>query len=107
MDYFVYFKLVNYDLYIYLMLYLDDMLIACSQRSKIEDLKILLNSEFDMKDLGYAKKILGMEIRKKRKNKVLSLKQEKSLQKVIDTFEIQYCKSVMTLLAVCFRLSNL
>ena len=43
---------------IILMLYVDDMLIACWDISKINELKGMLNSEFDMKDLGAATKIL-------------------------------------------------
>jgi ATP-binding cassette subfamily B (MDR/TAP) protein 1 len=47
---------------IYLLLYVDDMLIATKSKVEITKLKKLLSSEFDMKDLGAAKKILGMEI---------------------------------------------
>nr|KYP69745.1 Retrovirus-related Pol polyprotein from transposon TNT 1-94 [Cajanus cajan] len=47
---------------IYLLLYVDDMLIAAQDTNGIHNLKTLLNGEFDMKDLGAAKKILGMEI---------------------------------------------
>jgi hypothetical protein len=47
---------------IYLLLYVDDMLIAAKSRKEITTLKKLLSSEFDMKDLGAAKKILGMEM---------------------------------------------
>ena len=49
---------------IILMLYVDDMLIACGDISKINELKGMLSSEFYMKDLGAAKKILGMEIKR-------------------------------------------
>lgn len=47
---------------IYLLLYVDDMLIAAKDKSEIAKLKARLSSEFEMKDLGAAKKILGMEI---------------------------------------------
>ena len=43
------------------------MLIACKIKDEIEVLKELLSSEFDMKDLGHAKKILGMDIKRNRK----------------------------------------
>ncbi|GKF84580.1 retrovirus-related pol polyprotein from transposon TNT 1-94, partial [Tanacetum coccineum] len=48
--------------YIYLLLYIDDMLIACKSKVEIGSTKSLLKKEFDMKELGEAKKILGMEI---------------------------------------------
>ena len=62
----VYFKLLEDDHYIYLLLYVDDMLIACKWREEKEKLKVTLNSEFDMKDLGNAKKILGVKIKRNR-----------------------------------------
>ena len=62
---------------IILMLYVDDLLIACRDMSKINELKGMLNSEFDMKDLSAAKKILGMEIKRDRENRRLYLSQGK------------------------------
>jgi len=47
--------------YIYLLLYVDDMLIVSKSRSVIDKLKKDLSSEFEMKDLGEAKKVLGLE----------------------------------------------
>ena len=51
------------------------MICLLQQKSILEvnKLKVLLNREFDMKDLGAAKKILGMEIRKDRDAKRLWL----------------------------------
>ncbi|GKE72701.1 retrovirus-related pol polyprotein from transposon TNT 1-94 [Tanacetum coccineum] len=44
--------------YVYLLLYADDVLIASKNMSKINQLKAQLKSEFEMKDLGAAEKIL-------------------------------------------------
>ena len=52
--------------YIYLLLYMDNMLIASKSRSAIDKLKDL-SSEFEMKDLHEAKKASGMEIERDRK----------------------------------------
>ena len=103
----VYYKLVKTDLYIYLLLYVDDMLVACKSRTEIEALKQLLNSEFDMKDLGQAKKILGMEIRRNRERGTMFLTQRKYLERVLATFGMTDCKSVKTPLAAHFKLSSL
>ncbi|GJU24648.1 transposable element [Tanacetum coccineum] len=54
--------------FIYLLLYVDDMLVAAKDMEEVKKLKILLNTEFDMKDLGAARKILGMEIIRDRKH---------------------------------------
>ena len=50
------------DCFIYLLLYVDDMLIASADMEAIKELKNLLQSEFEMKDLGAARRILGMDI---------------------------------------------
>jgi len=49
-----------------LLLYVDDMLIAAKNLDDVVGLKVLLSQEFDMKDLGAAKKILGMKIHRDR-----------------------------------------
>ncbi|KAH9648710.1 reverse transcriptase Ty1/copia-type domain-containing protein [Citrus sinensis] len=81
------------------------MLIACSEREDIEALKQLLNSEFDMKDLGPTKKILGMEIIRNRRNNTMILSQRKYLEKVLESFVMSSNKSVVTPLASHFKLS--
>ena len=54
---------------VYLLLYVNNMLLI--SQSKISELKLILNAEFDMKDLGNARKILGMMIDRDRlKNKL-------------------------------------
>ena len=53
--------------YIYLLLYVDDMLIASRSRFVIDTLKRDLSSEFEMKHLGEARKVLGMEITRDRR----------------------------------------
>jgi len=58
----VYYNKLSGGEYIYLLLYVDDMLIAFKSRSAIDKLKNDLSFEFEMKDLGEAKKVLGMEI---------------------------------------------
>lgn len=50
------------------------MSFASEDKGKIHSLKVELNKKFEMKDLGSAKKILVMEIhRKKRTNVIVSL----------------------------------
>ncbi|KAK3012946.1 hypothetical protein RJ639_008868 [Escallonia herrerae] len=63
----VYYRVLDDGSLLLLTLYVDDMLIATKSKSHILHLKKLLSREFDMKDLGSAKKILGMEIHRDRK----------------------------------------
>jgi len=45
-----------------LLLYVDDLLIDFKEKSSINELKSQLSNEFEIKDLGTAKKIRSMEI---------------------------------------------
>lgn len=47
---------------IYLVLYVDDMLLVCNNIKLIDLLKQQLKDKFDMKDLGPTKRILGVEL---------------------------------------------
>ena len=58
----VYHSKVEDGSHIYLLLYLDDMLIASQNLLAIQKLKSQLNSEFEMKEIGVVEKILGIEI---------------------------------------------
>lgn len=68
-DHCVYLHKLEDNFFIYFLLYVYDMLIASKSQEKIEKLKIQLRKEFEMKDLGEAKKILGMEIKRNRHSK--------------------------------------
>ncbi|GKG00921.1 retrovirus-related pol polyprotein from transposon TNT 1-94, partial [Tanacetum coccineum] len=52
---FVYYRSYAPGEYIYLLLYVDDMMIACKSKAEIGSTKSLLKKEFDMKELGEAK----------------------------------------------------
>jgi hypothetical protein len=69
-DHCVYFKLIGDDL-IYLVLYVDDMLLIGNNKEIIQDVKTQLSSKFDMKDLGVSNFILGMEIKRVQKKRKL------------------------------------
>eukprot|EP00253_Pinus_taeda_P005574 PITA_05574 len=62
-DHCVYFKLIG-DFVIYLVLYVDDMLLVGNDKEIIHDLKTQLSSKFNMKDIGVANYILGMKIKR-------------------------------------------
>ena len=52
---------------------MDDLLIAAKSICEINRLKSLLHKDFEMKDLGVVKKILGMEIRRDKEARKLWL----------------------------------
>ena len=55
------------DSFIFLLLYVNDMLITSNHLCDVNELKSLLSKEFDMKDLGPTKNILEIEIHMDRK----------------------------------------
>jgi len=71
-DHCVYFKLIGDDV-IYLVLYMDDMLLVGNDKEIIQDLKTQLSSKFEMKELGASNYILGMEIKIDREKRKLWL----------------------------------
>ncbi|KAH9289197.1 hypothetical protein KI387_033314, partial [Taxus chinensis] len=93
-DHCVYFKKLENGSYIILLLYMDDMLIVGSNMQEICELKGNLAHTFAMKDLGFAKIILGMQICRDKKNKKLYLSQEAYINKVLERFNMQNSKPV-------------
>ena len=94
----VYFRELPNKSMIYLLLYVDDILIAAKSKANLYQLKQQLSSEFDMKDLGVAKKILGMEIFRNREACSIRLSQEQYVKKVLFRFGMENAKPVTTLL---------
>ncbi|KAM1402838.1 hypothetical protein ACFX2I_011521 [Malus domestica] len=107
-DHCVYFKKLQDESFIYLLIYVDDMLIASKNVEEIEKLKKQMKNEFEMKDLGEAKKIIGMEITRDREKGLVSLNQRQYLEKLIRKFGVyDSTKPVSTPLAPHFKLSSL
>ena len=101
-----YFKKLDNENYIILLLYVDDMLVAGSNMQHINELKHKLARSFAMKDLVYTKKILGMRITQDRKNKTLNLSLGEYIKKVLKRFNMQDAKVVGTPLASYFKLTR-
>ena len=78
--------------YVILVMYVDDMLIAKSSMAEINRLKQQLAENFEMKDLGPAKQILGMRILRNRSEGILKLSQEKYIHKLLDRFYLEDSK---------------
>jgi hypothetical protein len=62
--------------FIFLILYVDDILLASSDANLLLETKKFLSSNFDMKDLSEASFVLGIEIHRDRRKGVLGLSQK-------------------------------
>ena len=71
---------------------MDDILLASSDVGLLLETKKFLSSNFDMKDLGEASFVLGIEIHRDRRNGVLGLSQEAYLEKVLKKYSRHACK---------------
>ena len=71
--------------YVIVCLYVDDMLIVGSDDKMITSTKNMLNSRFDMKDMGLADVILGIKI--KRTSDELILSQSHYVDKILGKFD--------------------
>jgi len=83
------------DIYkLYLLLYVDDIIIAGNDMKKILDLKSALSNKFLMKDLGKLQSFLGINI--KRTSNALHMSQATYAQKLLKRFGMEECKPVKT-----------
>ncbi|CAM8968681.1 unnamed protein product [Rhodiola kirilowii] len=70
--------------YVMLCLYVDDMLIVGSDENLVKSTKAILNSKFDMKDMGLADVILGIKITRTADGFILS--QSHYVDKILNKF---------------------
>jgi hypothetical protein len=104
-DHCVYFKSFENGIFIILVLYVDDMLIASKSMVEINRLKAQMARTFDMKDLGATKQILGIEIHRDRKNGKLWISQQKYVEKILLRFGMNNVKPVNIPFASHFKIS--
>jgi hypothetical protein len=69
------------SVFIILVLYVDDILLACSDNNLLHETKGFLSSNFDMKDFGDASYVLGIEIHRDRTKGVLGLSERAYIEK--------------------------
>ncbi|GJV32729.1 retrovirus-related pol polyprotein from transposon TNT 1-94 [Tanacetum coccineum] len=74
-------------------------------KAEIGSTKSLLKKDFDMKELGEAKKILGMEIVRDQSRKIPRVSQSGYVSKILNNFRIDNGKSVHMPLGRHFKLS--
>ena len=77
--------------YIFMVLYVDDILLASNNSDLLIETKQMLSSHFDMKDLGEASYVLGIQILRNRAKGELKLSQRTYIDKVLKRFNMQSC----------------
>ena len=86
----IYFKCIG-SRFIFLILYVDDILLASNDLNLLLETKSLLSRTFDMKDLGEASFVLGIEIIRDRSRNLLGISQKAYIEKVLKRFNMECC----------------
>ena len=79
---------VNGSKFIFLVLYVDDILLANSDLKLLRETKSSLSNTFDMKDLGQASFVLGIEIHRDRSRGMLGFSQKAYINRVLQRFNL-------------------
>ena len=84
---------VSWSKYIFLVLYVDDILLATNDTDLLVEKKKLLSSHIDMKDLGKTSYVLGIQILRDRPSGILRLSQHTYIERILKRFNMQSCSS--------------
>ena len=104
-DHCIYFK-SNGDDFMVIALYVDDMLFISKGKGLIAKLKSQLSIKFEMKDLGAARHILGMEIIRDRQNRKLWLGQSKYVVTILKRFNMHDSRPLSVPITMGTKLSS-
>jgi hypothetical protein len=83
------YKKVNGSAVVFLILYVDDILMIRNDILMMEVVKSLLRKSFSMKDLGEAVYILGIKIYRDRSKRLIGLSQDAYIDKILNRFNMQ------------------
>ena len=86
------YKNVSGSTIVFLVLYVDDILLIGNDIPTLEIVKSWLGKSFSMKDLGEAAYILGIKIYRDRSRRLLGLSQSTYLDKILKRFSMQDSK---------------
>ena len=84
---------VSGSMFIILVLYVDDILLATNNVAMLHDVKKFLSNNFEMKDMGEASYVIGIEIFRDRSQGLLGLSQKSYINKVLERFRMDKCSA--------------
>ena len=79
--------------FIFLILYVDDILLATNDLGLLSETKRFLSNNFEMKDMGEAYYVIGIEIFRDRSQGLLGLSQNAYINKVLERFRMDKCSA--------------
>ena len=81
---------------IYILVFVDDILICCKNYDKIKNIKIRLMEKFTMKDMGKLKLYIGIEIEHDKKEGIMTLCQQKYIESLAIKYNLENSKTYNT-----------
>ena len=75
----------------FLVLYVDDILLATNDKGFLHKVKQFIFENFDIKDMGVATYVIGIKIHRDRFQGFLGLSQETYINKVLERFRMKDC----------------
>ncbi|GJR43573.1 putative RNA-directed DNA polymerase [Tanacetum coccineum] len=88
------YKRASVSIIVFLILYVDDILLMGNNIPMLQDVKSWLGKCFSMKDLGEATYILGIKIYRDRSRRLISLSQNAYIDKILQRFKMDTSKRV-------------
>lgn len=100
------FILTNSDGKCYILVYVDDMLVASKSLLAVTDCKTSISNIFEVRDLGEARFFLGMEIVRDRSNRTLKLSQRRATAELLEKFGMECTRTRDTPLSASTKLTK-
>jgi transposase InsO family protein len=94
------------DEVMYIVLYVDDLLLIGSSLAEVKQLKTDLSARFEMTDLGEAEYVLGLQLTRNRRARTLSLSQSDYIRRLLERYGMSECNKAPTPLPTGLRLSK-
>lgn len=88
---------------IFILIYVDDLLIFGTNECEVTNMKNILHKEFKMKDLGLISDFLGINVKQNFENGITVLSQRNYLENVLKRFNMENCKPMLTPLDINFN----
>ena len=77
---------------VFLVLYVDDILLIGNDVGTLSSVKVWLSTQFDMKDLGEASHILGIKVIRDRQKRMLGLSQATYIDQILTRYNMHDSK---------------
>lgn len=77
---------------IYALIYVDDLLVAARSLYDIAEFKMSVGKEFEIRDMGKVTLFLGIQVHRDRKDRTVTLTQEKYTLSILGRFGMVECR---------------